>query len=287
MRLWNQVATITALMLLAVSASPADSIELISVTFAFPQQEGIPTVTAFAGEVVEWPYQERNRVYVTSLKVRYTLTSADLGAVRLGLLNPIEGEQDFSQYTSILNRSEQPTVAEIVDQSRVNLCLEQKQLALVVCPLFQFTGQPTPLPDKEFFAALSSFESPSFTLVATSAQTVRMVAPSGITLINPDPDPKQAFLIGAKQTFSADVEIGLPEPLPGGQLQLVLVNTATDDVLARGPLTPLLGQTGVQTLTLPDVTLLEEEFALEANLFDGDLIFLGRTNSFIYPAFSI
>ncbi len=230
----NQVATITALMLLAVSASPADSIELISVTFAFPQQEGTPTVTALAGEVVEWPYQERNRVWVTSLRVRYTLTSADLGAVRLGLRNPIEGEPEFSQYTSILNRSEQPTVAEIVDQSRVNLCLAQEQLALVVCPLFQFTGQPTPLPDKEFFAALSSFESPSFTLVANSAETVRMVVPSGITLINPHPDPKEALFIGGKQTFSAAVEIDLPEPLPGGWLQLLLVDTATDDVLARG-----------------------------------------------------
>ena len=92
----------------------------------------------------------------------------------------------------------------------------------------------------------------------------------GLTLINPDPDPMEPLLIGGKQTFSADVEIDLFEPLPGGQLQLLLVDTATDEVLARSPLTPLVGQTGMQMLTLPDVTLLEEgEFALEVAVRRG------------------
>ena len=120
-------------------------------------------------------------------------------------------------------------------------------------------------------------------LAVASPVTYGVEGSESLTLINPDPDPKEALLIGGKQTFSADVGIDLPEPLPGGQLQLVLFDTATDDVLARGPLTPLVGQTGMQMLTLPDVTLLEEgEFALQANLFDEDLTFLGMTNSIIY-----
>ena len=107
--------------------------------------------------------------------------------------------------------------------------------------------------------------------------------PSAITLIKPQPNPRQALLVGSKQTFSADVQIDLPEPLPGGRLQLTLLDTETGDVLARGPLTPLVGQTGTQTLTVPDVTLLEEgEFALQADLFDEDLTFLGATNRIIY-----
>ncbi len=119
--------------------------------------------------------------------------------------------------------------------------------------------------------------------MATATIEIIQAGVSIITLINPDPDPKEPLLIGGKQTFSAKVEIDLPEPLPGGLLQLLLVDTATDEFLARSPLTPLVGQTGMQMLTLPDVTLLEEgEFALEAHLFDEDRIFLGKTNSFIY-----